>query len=96
MNGFKFDCDSYEGLKSNKLLDSDAISTKNDFENLNDLWQPIFVTSISSNHFEEGRKFVKTIAFYYPDSKIVVYDIGMEQIEVDFFKKLVYFMQFID
>ena len=64
------------------LTDIDAAETQSDFEHLTIDWKPVFVTSIASNHFKEGRKLIKLISDHYPDSKIVVYDIGLKQSDV--------------
>lgn len=67
------------------LLDSDATETPKDFERLDDKWKPVFVTSIASNHFKEGRKLIKSIGDHYSDSTIIVYDIGLTQPEVSLY-----------
>ena len=82
VNGRRFDCSLYEGLRSRNLLDTDAAETKAHYEQLDDLWKPLFVTSVSSNHFSESRKLVRNIAERYPDSKIIMYDIGLSTEEV--------------
>ncbi|KAI6190410.1 hypothetical protein M3Y97_00114700 [Aphelenchoides bicaudatus] len=87
VNGRRFDCSLYDGLKARNLLDSDAAETKPDFEHLGDWWKPVFVTSMSSGHFSEGRKLAKSIADHYPDSKIVIFDIGLKSDEVEELKE---------
>lgn len=62
----------------------DALEAKGHYEQLTDSWTPVFVTSFGSNHFTEGRKLIKSIADHYPDSKIIVYDIGLATKEVGF------------
>ncbi|KAI6193199.1 hypothetical protein M3Y96_00993000 [Aphelenchoides besseyi] len=77
--GKRFDCSLHAGLSRYKLTDEEIDSTPNDFDRLNPkTWQPMFVTSASDNHFSEVRMMVKNIKQFYPDSKIVLYDLGLE------------------
>ncbi|KAI6177817.1 hypothetical protein M3Y97_00948900 [Aphelenchoides bicaudatus] len=48
-----------------------------------DSWNPTFVAPISSGHFAEGRLLVKSITTFYPDSKIVIYDIGITEEHIE-------------
>ncbi|KAI6180078.1 hypothetical protein M3Y98_00680600 [Aphelenchoides besseyi] len=82
--GLPFDCSFYENLNFLQLLDSDAAKVKPDYEQIvaDDTWSPVFVTSISSDYFTELKAFVKNIRDYYPKSKIVVFDIGLETQEI--------------
>ncbi|KAI6212692.1 hypothetical protein M3Y94_00057800 [Aphelenchoides besseyi] len=77
--GLPFNCSLYEKLKSLRLLDSDAAEVKPDYKQIvaDDKWSPVFVTSVSSNHFQELRNFVRAIRTHYPKSKIVIFDVGL-------------------
>ncbi|KAI6185770.1 hypothetical protein M3Y98_00060400 [Aphelenchoides besseyi] len=82
--GLPFNCSLYEKLKSLQLLDSDAANAKPDYKQIeaDDNWSPVFVTSVSTTHFQELRNFVKTIRAHYLKSKIVIFDVGLQAEEI--------------
>jgi hypothetical protein len=67
-------------------LDGDADEATREYDRLDDSWKPTFVSSIASNHFKEGRKMVQSIANHYPDSKIILFDIGLKAADVSFYR----------
>ncbi|KAI6185777.1 hypothetical protein M3Y98_00061300 [Aphelenchoides besseyi] len=83
--GLPFNCSLYEQLKSLQLLDSDAANAKPDYKQIeaDDNWSPVFVTSVSTTHFQELRNFVKTIRAHYLKSKIVIFDVGLQAEEIE-------------
>ena len=44
----------------------------------------VFVTAFSSNHFEEGLCAIYHVQEFFPQSKILFYDIGLNETEVSF------------
>ncbi|KAI6195039.1 hypothetical protein M3Y96_01188800 [Aphelenchoides besseyi] len=81
--GRRFDCNLYEGLKQNGLLDSNARNTAPDYDRINETdWSPLFVSSVSHDHMGEMRAFFRNISSYYPRSKFIIFDIGLRQNEV--------------
>ena len=42
----------------------------------------VFVTALSSDHFEEGSCAIYHVQEFYPDRKLLVYDIGLNETEV--------------
>lgn len=75
--GQPFNCSLYEGLAENRLLFNDIQNTAPYYEQMNENWEPVFVTSVAENHIEESRTLIKRIRTFYPISKIVVFDIGL-------------------
>ncbi|KAI6189393.1 Protein of unknown function DUF1647 family-containing protein [Aphelenchoides bicaudatus] len=78
--GRRFDCSLHEGLKVYKLLDSDAQQTPLHY--MDKSWQPVFATAVSSNHIGECRTLIKRIRSVFPNSTIVLYDIGLTREQV--------------
>ncbi|KAK0397559.1 hypothetical protein QR680_002171 [Steinernema hermaphroditum] len=47
-----------------------------------DLPNPVFVTAFSNSHYNEGLTLISTIRKYFPNQKVVVYDLGMHPVRV--------------
>ncbi|KAI6243519.1 hypothetical protein M3Y99_00109300 [Aphelenchoides fujianensis] len=85
--GRRFDCRLLPQLRATGLTDSDAKrappAAKQVGGNESE-WTPVFVTSVSSNHFREARAFVRNIRAHYPRARLLLFDIGMKPNEASF------------
>ncbi|KAI6189313.1 hypothetical protein M3Y99_01943300 [Aphelenchoides fujianensis] len=75
--GKRFDCSHYEFLKSRQLFEPHASYTPTAVEEMDASWTPLFVTAVSSNHFNESRVMIKRLRSNYPHSTIIYYDLGL-------------------
>ncbi|KAI6238868.1 hypothetical protein M3Y99_00644300 [Aphelenchoides fujianensis] len=78
--GRRFDCGLLGALRAARLTDEAAARTPLDAAAINasDQWAPVFATVMSSNHFAEGRRLIRSIHAHYPKSRVLIVDIGLE------------------
>ncbi|CEF69989.1 Protein of unknown function DUF1647 family-containing protein [Strongyloides ratti] len=83
IKGKPFSCKLLPYLKELKLLD------KNDFFDLTkeNVSQPKVVTGFSDNHLKEAALLLKSFKKYFPNDKIIVYDLGLSKRNVKKLKK---------
>ncbi|KAI6233518.1 hypothetical protein M3Y99_00900900 [Aphelenchoides fujianensis] len=67
-------------LEENRLLEAQIQTTPSEYERLDaDEWTPTFFTSISADHFAEGRTLIGRLRKFYPDNPIVMFDLGLNE-----------------
>lgn len=74
----------YKGLRSRGLLDKDAVQTRLVIDDIDDIanWMPVIVTATSSNHFDEMRMMVSSLAQTYDNYLLIIYDLGLNSKQV--------------
>ena len=67
---------------------------KNSYDTPKDIPRPetkkdkfLVVSAISSNHYNEEQDMIATAQHFFPNSRIIIYDIGLKQTEIDALKK---------
>ncbi|KAI6220052.1 hypothetical protein M3Y99_01623200 [Aphelenchoides fujianensis] len=67
-------------LEENRLLEAQIQATPSEYERLDaDEWTPTFFTSISADHFAEGRTLIARLRKFYPENPIVMFDLGLNE-----------------
>lgn len=46
-------------------------------------WVPVFMTVVSENHYKESQPMVGTVMNEYPGSKVIYYDAGLTEKQVN-------------
>ncbi|CAJ0592904.1 unnamed protein product [Cylicocyclus nassatus] len=70
VHGRRFSCQYLPALKKLGLLDTSGLSL---------IWKqsaPVFVTAFSNNHQHEALNLVKSVAKYFLDQRMIIYDLG--------------------
>uniref|UniRef100_A0A158P930 SCP domain-containing protein n=1 Tax=Angiostrongylus cantonensis TaxID=6313 RepID=A0A158P930_ANGCA len=74
IRGTRFNCTYAAHLKMLDLLsDSNAVNMKTD-----DMPKPMFVTAMSDSHYKEGLTLIANIRKLWPQQKLVVYNLGLD------------------
>ncbi|CAD5220065.1 unnamed protein product [Bursaphelenchus xylophilus] len=82
--GRPFPCEYYNYLKDFHITEADITSLKtNGINKIDDNWIPVFGSAASSDHFPELRNLVLDVRKRVPNSKIIIYDLGLKQTEAD-------------
>ncbi|KAI6198834.1 Protein of unknown function DUF1647 family-containing protein [Aphelenchoides besseyi] len=82
--GKQFDCSLYSGLQQFALTQEHVDNATNDYERLNpETWQPVFITSVSDDHFPEARRLFQSLNQFYPNSRIIMYDLGLSDKKIN-------------
>ncbi|KAI6212606.1 CYtochrome P450 family [Aphelenchoides besseyi] len=80
--GRPFSCTNelHSVLVRNQLLEKNIRETPKHYETLDaETWIPVFVTSVSADHFAEIRTLMRQLRKFYPKNRVVVFDLGLNE-----------------
>ncbi|KAI6198696.1 CYtochrome P450 family [Aphelenchoides besseyi] len=67
-------------LVRNRLLEENIRETTKHYEILDaETWTPVFVTSVSADHFAEIRTLMRQLRKFYPKNQVLVFDLGLNE-----------------
>ncbi|CAD5219257.1 unnamed protein product [Bursaphelenchus xylophilus] len=81
--GRPFPCDHYRYLKRFDLTEAESRTAPNAIEEINEDWQPVFVSGCSEDHFREMVGLVKNIRQRIQNPRIIVYDLGLNSTQIE-------------
>ncbi|VDM25251.1 unnamed protein product [Toxocara canis] len=91
IRGERFSCENAHFLNTFGLLSKESQGGGEnayvDLEN-NELPTAVMVTAFSEDHWFEARRLIATIRRYWPNQKVIIYDLGLDAVTIDAIRRL--------